>query len=136
MNLNEIDRIFRLMNEMMKSSFTGGYYPRNETFINTNKTSDIRDDTEIEFQEDMDWIYLTMELRGVEKDDLNVTLKKDAILIEVIAGGRELKKDYALPCKINPKKSKVCFNNYVLSLELKKIKEKNGKVESKDRRNK
>ena len=124
MNPNEIERIFRLMDEMMKNSFTGGYLSRDGNFIYSNKTNDIREDTEIEFQEDMDWIYLTMELRGVEKDDLNVVLKKDAILIEVIAGGREIKKDYALPCEINTKKSKICFNNYVLSLELRKVKEK------------
>ncbi|MBE3093596.1 MAG: hypothetical protein IMZ52_01090 [Actinobacteria bacterium] len=132
MEPNEIDKIFKLMDELMKGNFTGGYYPRNGNFINTNKTSDIQDDTEIEFQEDMDWIYLTMELRGVEKDDLNVVLKKDSILIEVIAGGREIKKDYPLPCKINTKKSKICFNNYVLSLELRKVKEK--KDESKNRK--
>ena len=130
MKPNEIDALFKLMDELMRTSFTGGYYPRNSNFIYNNRITDIRDDTEIDYEEDKDWIYLTIELRGVEKEDLNVELKEKAILIEAITEDKNIKKDYPLPCKINPKKSKICFNNYVLSLELKKVKERKKKCKS------
>jgi HSP20 family molecular chaperone IbpA len=139
MNVDEINRIFKLMEETMNRSFTGGFYtggcyPKNSNIIYSNKINSLKDDKEIEYSEDDDWIYLTMELRGVDKDDLTVDLKADSIKIEVLVSGKEVKKDYPLPCKIDTKKSTICFNNYVLSLELRKIKEKKTNAKGRTKR--
>ena len=135
MNPDEIDRIFKLMNKMFDSNFSGGYIPSNMNTVYNNKTNRIQDDNEIDYQEDKDWIYLAMELHGVAEEDINVDLKPESITIEIIAGEKSFKKEYQLMCKISPKKSKICFNNYVLSFELKKVKEKKKDAKGKSRRN-
>lgn len=136
MRPEDIDKIFKMMDEMMNNSFTGGVYtggcyPKNADVI----YKDIKHDSEIDYSEDDDWIYITVELSGVERDDLTVDIKSNSIHIEVATESKTFKKDYTLSCKVNSKKSKICFNNYVLDIELKKVKEKkNGK--GKDRRDK
>lgn len=128
-NVDDIERMFRLMDEIMGSSSWGGYYiPRGRNIIYNNRSKDIRDSKEVEFFEDEDFIYLTMELRGVEEENLVVEPKEESIRIEVIAGEKPLKREYDLPSKILPKKSIIKFNNYVLDVRLTKKKEKkNGK---------
>lgn len=128
-DVDDIERIFRLMDEIMNTSNWGGYYfPRGQNIIYNNINKNVVDSKEIDFFEDDDFIYLTMELRGVSEENLVVEPKEESIKIEVIAGDKPLKRGYDLPSKILPKKSIVKFNNCVLDVRLTKKKEKkNGK---------
>lgn len=138
MNPNEIDRIFRLMDKIFKDESYGGYLTDNGNSYgyytnNMDKTQlpqkkeDIHENL-IDITEDEDYIYVTVELRGVDKDDLIVTPKEDSIFIQVLICGKQLQREWKLKSKVNPKTAKIKFNNCILDVRLKKVKEKkNGK---------
>jgi HSP20 family molecular chaperone IbpA len=114
-DIDDIDNLFKHMEEIMNKSFYGGYA----------RAGNRRD---IDISEDDKHLYVTIELRGVEKDNLVVTPSEDAITLEIMNGNSWINKTYSLPSKINPKKSKISFNNCILDIELLKVKEvKNGK---------
>ena len=139
MREDEIERLFRLMDKIFKDGFTGGFmtndgndysysnygYCHNNNilpnYIEKPKEKDIHDNL-VDISEDGKQIYITIELRGVEKDDLIVTPKEDSISIQVMIDRKTLKGEWKLPSKVNPKSAKIDFKNCVLDVILKKKK--------------
>ena len=130
-DIDNIDRIFREFDRIMDGGFTGGYTPNPSgpsSFGNPMPNDDrkpgvIFESETLEILEDEKNIYFTMELRGVSDEDLTVIPKDESIGIEVMLDGKWIKRDYSLYRKINPKTSKITFNNCILDVILKKIKE-------------
>ena len=132
----DIDDIFRWMDEIFNNTLWGGYMRANTSnrscgmpsnFISKPR-EDIHDNL-IDASEDEKCIYITIELRGVDEDDLKVVPKEDSIYISVLVDGKALTRDYPLPCKVNPKTAKIKFNNCVLDVELRKRKSRKKKDE-------
>jgi HSP20 family molecular chaperone IbpA len=112
-DIDEIDKLFKMMEDMMDHSFYGGY--------SQNRGSNKKD---IEIFEDDKHLYITIELRGVDEKNLVVTPSENSIVLEIMYDNSWIKREYTLPSKINPKKSKIKFNNCILDMELLKVKEK------------
>jgi HSP20 family molecular chaperone IbpA len=110
-DIDDIDNLFKRMEEMMSKSFYGGYARAGSR-------------KDIDISEDDKHLYVTIELRGVKQDNLVVTPKEDSISLEIMNDNSWINRTYSLPSKINPKKSKISFNNCILDMELLKIKEK------------
>ncbi len=69
-------------------------------------------------------IYITAELPGVDKDNIDVELAKDAMLIKVNHPDRGFAKEINLPAEVGKKPREATYNNGVLSITLKKEKTK------------
>jgi len=119
-DLDEFDRIFKMLNDMMDTNWSGGY-----------RTSQDHPNENLDLQEDRNHIYFSMELK-VRDEDIQVTPLPESINIELMLDGIWRKKTIRLPCRVNPKTAKISFNNYVLDVELEKIKDDNG-INRKDR---
>jgi HSP20 family protein len=74
-------------------------------------------------------ISITLEIPGVEKEDIELTVEEDKVAINVDTSSRRYFKEIPLKVKVNPKTSKATYKNGVLDIILKKIpqKEKKGK---------
>jgi HSP20 family protein len=74
-------------------------------------------------------ISITLEIPGVEKDDIELTVEEDRVAINVDTTQRNYFKEVPLKVKVNPKTSKATYKNGVLDIILTKIpqKEKKGK---------
>ena len=114
--IDDIDEWFRLIDDFMNMGFSGAYMRRAEPVDEC-------------FQEDDDCIYFTIELRGVDEDELDVTTTEDTITLELFYEGRLRRKTYSLPHRINPKKSRITFNNGILDVTLYKVKVRKKKHE-------
>jgi len=120
-DIDEIDRMFRMLRDMMDGGFSGGYYSRD---INERPHSSYNDKADI--QEDENSIYITLELR-VQEEDIQVTALEDKLVVEVMLEGAWKRNNLKLPSLVNPKSMVTSFNNYVLDIKLDKQKEnKNG----------
>jgi HSP20 family protein len=69
-------------------------------------------------------IYITAEIPGIEKENINVELTKDSLILNVKHPERGFNKEINLPAEINKKPVEAKYNNGVLSITLKKRKEK------------
>ena len=107
---DEIDRMFKILNDMMDNNFSGAYSTDKHT---PNEVLDI--------QEDDKHIYISAEIK-VRDEDISVIPNEDSISFEIMTDGRWSKKTLNLPCKVKPKSAKISFKNYVLDVELEKAK--------------
>lgn len=69
-------------------------------------------------------IYITAEIPGVDKENIDVELTKDSLLLTVNHPERGVKKEIDLPAEISRKPVEAKYNNGVLSITLKKRKNK------------
>lgn len=123
-DFDEFDDIFRRIQNMINNEYSGGVrYRRRE--------GNVREDN-IDIQEDDKHIYITVELR-VRDEDLTVYPQEDMIVLEVMIDGAWSRKVIRLPTLVNPKSAKISFNNFILDIVLKKIKEK--KIDEQSRGN-
>jgi HSP20 family protein len=76
-----------------------------------------------------DSISITLEIPGVEKEDIDLTVEVDKFSINVNTEQRKYFKEIPLKAKVDPNKPKATYKNGVLDIILKK-------VESKDRKGK
>ncbi len=76
-----------------------------------------------------DSISITLEIPGVEKDDINLTVEKDKVSINVDTEQRKYFKEIPLKVNVDSNKPKATYKNGVLDIILKK-------VETKDRKGK
>ena len=67
-------------------------------------------------------IYITVEIPGVNKDNINVELSKDTLLIKVNHPERGFTKEVDLPAEVGKKPIEAKYNNGILSITLKKRK--------------
>lgn len=74
-----------------------------------------------------DSIAITVEIPGVEKDDVNLEVNEDSLNISVDTAERRYFKEVELPSNVEPGSAKATYNNGVLDITLKKsTKEKKG----------
>jgi HSP20 family protein len=71
--------------------------------------------------EERDHIAITMELPGVEKQDINVHVTDDELEISVDNDRRKYHKRVRLPTKVDPKTTKATYNNGILDVTVKKM---------------
>jgi len=110
-DFDDMDDIFKRIQDMMNHDFSGGY----------TRGGNYRD-YGIDIQEDEKYIYMTVELK-IREEDLTVTPKEDSIILEVMMDGSWTKRIVKLPKPVDPKSAKITFNNCILDVQLKKIKE-------------
>ena len=79
----------------------------------------------IDVQEGEKEIYVTAELPGINKQNINLTATEDQLIIEIQKDGKTQEKEVKLPARIYKNKTEATFNNGVLSITLKKRKNKN-----------
>ena len=79
----------------------------------------------IDVQQSDKEIYVTAELPGFDKKDINLTATDDQLTIEVKRSDQPIKKQVKLPAPVHKNKTEATFNNGVLSITLKKRKTKN-----------
>ena len=63
-------------------------------------------------------IYITMEIREAEEEDIDVSIKPNDVNIVILGMKEEYHKTISLPCKIKPKSSKITFINGILDITL------------------
>jgi HSP20 family protein len=73
-----------------------------------------------------DNIAITVEVPGVEKDDIDLNVNEDVIEINVKAPQRKYHKVLDLPSKVKPKTTKATYKNGVLDIVLEKKEKKKG----------
>ena len=74
-------------------------------------------------------VAITMELPGVEKDDIDLKVTEDTLEIKVDSASRKYHKVIDLPCKVKPKTTKASYKNGVLDVVIKrKEKKKEGEA--------
>jgi len=105
--------------------------PHFQEFSNTDtmpsqNTPEISGDTEpfIDVIEGEKEIYVTVELPGVDKENIDVELTKDIFSLDVKQPERNFTKDVKLPAEVLKKPVEAKYNNGVLSITLKKSKQK------------
>jgi HSP20 family protein len=77
--------------------------------------------------EKQDSIAVTMEMPGVEKDDIDLNVHDDSVIISVDSEHQKYYKELPLPSKIKPDSVKATYKNGVLDIVLKKGISKKGK---------
>jgi len=70
-------------------------------------------------------VLVTVDIPGVEKEEIDLNVKDD-ILIVSVDGKRRYKKKIQLPAKVDPQEADATYNNGVLEVELNKITEEMG----------
>ncbi|MEM4257591.1 MAG: archaeal heat shock protein Hsp20 [Candidatus Thermoplasmatota archaeon] len=73
-----------------------------------------------------DDIAITVEVPGVDKDDIDLNVSEDTVEIDVRAPQRKYHKIVDLPSKVKPKSTKATYKNGVLDIVLEKKDKKKG----------
>ena len=76
--------------------------------------------------EDEKVISVTVEIPGVERDDIDIGVIEDTLEINVDAPQRKYHKKLQLPAKVKPETTKATYKNGVLDIEIEKSKGKKG----------
>jgi HSP20 family protein len=74
-----------------------------------------------------DEISITLEVPGVDKDEIELTVEEDRVAINVDTPQRKYFKEIPLKIKVDPKTSKATYKNGVLDIILKKVPQKDKK---------
>ncbi|UCF09204.1 MAG: Hsp20/alpha crystallin family protein [Thermoplasmata archaeon] len=74
-----------------------------------------------------DSISITLEIPGVEKDEIELTVKEDVVSINVDTNERRYFKEIPLKVKVDTNSSKATYKNGVLDVILKKVESKKKK---------
>lgn len=69
-------------------------------------------------------VTITAEVPGVSKEDINLEITDDTVIIKVDKEERKYYKEVALPCEVDADSAKASYQNGVLDIELKKVKPK------------
>ncbi len=95
-------------------------------FYGDEESEDISEWTPLtDVQDTGEKILVTVDIPGVEKEDIDLNVKDD-ILIVSVEGKRRYKKTIELPSKVDSQTAEATYNNGVLEVELKKITEEMG----------
>ena len=152
---DDFERLFRNMERMWErafknfnfdeiepgKSFVHGYNirigpdgkPRIEEFGNRPKRIDegktiVPDEREplTDVIEGNDDISITVEVPGVEKEDINLNINDSSIDIDVFTLNRKYQKSIDLPCSVIPNKAKATYKNGILDIIIKRKEKKRG----------
>ncbi len=77
--------------------------------------------------ESKDSISITLEIPGVDKDEVELIVEADVVSINVDTPERRYFKEIPLKARVDPKTSKATYKNGVLDIILKKLHSKSGK---------
>lgn len=104
-----------------------GNMPQNREYGLPQKQTPTIEEKErlIDVQEAEKEIYVTAELPGINKQDINLTATDDHLIIAIQKDGKTQEKEVKLPAPVHENKTEATFNNGVLSITLKKRKTKN-----------
>lgn len=69
-------------------------------------------------------IFITVEIPGVEKDEINLNIKNLTLDINVDSPNRKYQNSIELPCSVIPDKTKATYKNGVLDIILKRKEKK------------
>jgi len=146
---NEFERMFRKMERIWESAFKGFNFdqlepgksfvhgfnirigpdgkPKIEEFgnrpkkINESETivSEEREPLTDIIEGDED-IFITIEIPGVEKEDINLNITEYSLDINVDSPNRKYQKSVDLPCTVIPNKSKATYKNGILDITIKR----------------
>jgi HSP20 family protein len=72
-----------------------------------------------------DAVFVTVELPGVRKDDIDLEVVGGVLRISVDTEGRRYYKEVELPCQVDTGSTKATYNNGVLDIELRRVSGKN-----------
>lgn len=78
----------------------------------------------IDIQETDNQIIVTAEIPGVSKEDIDLEITADTLIIDVDSKDRKYYKEVSLPAEVDSDNSEAIFNNGVLSITLKKLRPK------------
>lgn len=78
-------------------------------------------DSFVDVSEEPELVRAVAELPGAEKQDISLTCTDKVLSVKVTTPGRELEKDIALPCDVDPETAKASYNNGLLEVTLKKV---------------
>ncbi|GEM_PF-472099 len=73
-------------------------------------------------QETEDKVKVTIDIPGVEKENIDLNVKDDLLIVSV-DGNRRYKKNVELPTRVESSEAQASYNNGVLEVELKKTSE-------------
>ncbi|UCD14593.1 MAG: Hsp20/alpha crystallin family protein [Thermoplasmatales archaeon] len=65
-------------------------------------------------------VAITIEIPGVEKDDIDLNIKEDTLEIKVNTPQRKYHKVVDIPCNVKPKTTKATYKNGILDIVLEK----------------
>lgn len=69
-------------------------------------------------------VSVTAEVPGVSKNDIDLEITENELIIKVDTKDRKYYKEVELPCEVDPNSAKATYQNGVLDVELKKAKPK------------
>ena len=69
-------------------------------------------------------VSITAEVPGVSKEDIELEIMEDTVVIKVDKEGKKYYKKVELPCDVDADSAKASYRNGVLDIELKKVKQK------------
>ncbi|MEW6070293.1 MAG: archaeal heat shock protein Hsp20 [Candidatus Thermoplasmatota archaeon] len=72
-------------------------------------------------------VTVTVELPGVEKEDINLTATEEELTIDVDTAKRKYHRDIKLPCKVLPDTTSATYKNGVLDVVMKRAEKKEKK---------
>ena len=114
MNPRDMDDLFKRLEELMNSDFSGGYMKPTENHSEEKEIIDITDDEQN--------VYITVDLR-LDDDDISVTPKDKSIILEIMFDGSWKRKVIQLKYTVDRKTAVITSVNGVLDITLKKVKE-------------
>lgn len=69
-------------------------------------------------------VSITVEIPGVERDDINLDITRDNLEIKVDTPDRKYHKNLPLPCDVLPKSTKATYKNGILDIVMKRKEKK------------
>ena len=76
--------------------------------------------------EGYDEIFITVEIPGVEKEDINLNINDASLDIDIDSPERKYRKSIDLPCTVFPNKAKATYKNGILDIVVKRREKKKG----------
>ena len=73
-----------------------------------------------------DDVFITVEIPGVHKEDINLNVNDNSIDINVDSPNRKYHKSIDLPCAVIPNKSKATYKNGILDIVIKRLEKNRG----------
>ncbi len=100
--------------------------------------------------ENDDYVYVTAELPGIKKDEIDLNVEEDSVEIRARAKSEKKEEEEGrrfygaqyrtfytkviLPSPVNPEKAEATFSNGILEIKIPKVKEKKHKIEIKEKK--
>lgn len=111
---DDFDDLFDTLDRIMRNEFSGGVMRR------TYQPSD-KDEPTIDVTEDNEHIYITIDLKNVEEENLKITPEQDYISLQMMYDGTWSHRKFRLPAPVDPISAEINYKNYILDIVLRKL---------------